>query len=85
MGRYIRKLSIMAPPYPHSSALLQLRLKLEHCQSQKAAYHPKNFDIIKKVKLFATVYSRIYWHKFLTLTIRHRVTKGSALEYAMTS
>ena len=33
-----------------------------------AACHPKKCDVINDVKLFPTVYRRIYCHKFLTLS-----------------
>ena len=56
--------------YPHSNALLQFELKLERCKSHKAACHPTKCDVINDVKLFPTVYRRIYWRKFLTLSNR---------------
>ena len=54
--------------YPHSNALLQFRLKLERCKPHNAARHPTNCDVINDIKLFPTVYRRIYCHKFLTLS-----------------
>ena len=54
--------------YPHSNALLQYHLKLERWKPHKAAHHPTKFDIINDVKQFATVYRRIYRHKFLRLS-----------------
>ena len=54
--------------YPHSNALLQFHLKLELCKPHNAALHPTKYDIINDVKLFPTVYHRIYCHKFLTLS-----------------
>ena len=54
--------------YPHSNAFLQFCLKFEHCKSQKAAHHPMIFYVINEVKLFPTVYPRIYCRKFLTLS-----------------
>ena len=54
--------------YPHSNALLQFRLKLEHCKSHNAARHPTKCDVINDVKLFPTVYRRIYCRKYLTLS-----------------
>ena len=54
--------------YPQSNALLQSRLKLEHCKPHKAAHHPTKCDIINDVKLFLTVYRRIHCCKFLTLS-----------------
>ena len=65
--------------YPHSNALLQSRIKLECCKPHKAAHHPMKCDVIDDVKLFPTVYHRIYSHKFLKLSNR-RITKASALE-----
>ena len=54
--------------YPHSNALLQSRLKLERCKPHIAARHPTKCDVINDVKLFPTVYRRIYFRKFLTLS-----------------
>ena len=54
--------------YPHSNALLQFDLKLERCKPHKAARHPTKGDVIDDVKLFPTVYRRIYCRKFLTLS-----------------
>ena len=54
--------------YPHSNALLQFPLKLELSKPQKAARHPTKCDVINDVKLFPTVYRRIYCCKFLTLS-----------------
>ena len=61
------QMKILNIGYPHSSALLQARLKLERCNPHKAACHPTKCDVINDVKLFSTVYSRIYCRKFLTL------------------
>ena len=54
--------------YPHSNALLQFELKLERCKPNKVARHPTKCDVINDVKLFPTVYRRIYCRKFLTLS-----------------
>ena len=54
--------------YPHSNALLQFRLKLESCKPQNVARHLTKCDVINDVKLFPTVYHRIYCRKFLTLS-----------------
>ena len=54
--------------YPHSNALLQFRLKLERCKPHNAARHSTKCDVINDVKLFLTVYHRIYCRKFLTLS-----------------
>ena len=54
--------------YPHSNALLQFELNLERCKPHKATGHPTNCDVINDVKLFPTVYRRIYCRKFLTLS-----------------
>ena len=35
--------------YPHSNPLLQLELKLEHCNPQKATHHPTKFDVINEL------------------------------------
>ena len=50
--------------YPHSNAFLQFRLKLERCKPHKVARHPTKCDVIDDVKLFLTVYRRIYCRKF---------------------
>ena len=54
--------------YPHSNALLQFRLKLERCKPHNAARHAMKCDVINDVKLFPTVYRRIYCRKFLMLS-----------------
>ena len=54
--------------YPHSNALLQFPLKLKPCQP--LARHPMECDIINDVKLFPTVYCRIYSCKCLMLPIQ---------------
>ena len=54
--------------YPHSDAFLQFRLKLERCKPYKNESHPTICDVINDVKLFPTVYRRIYCRKFLTLS-----------------
>ena len=54
--------------YRHSNALLQFELELERCKPHKAALHPTKCDVINDVKLFPTVYRRIYCRKFLALS-----------------
>ena len=54
--------------YHHSNVLLQTRLKLERCKPHNAARHLMKCDVINDVKLFPTVYRRIYCRKFLTLS-----------------
>ena len=54
--------------YPHTNALLQFELKLERCKPYKAVRHSTICDLIYDVKLFPTVYHRIYCRKFLTLS-----------------
>ena len=41
---------------------------LERCKPHKAAHQPTICDVINDVKLFPTVYRRIYCLKFLTLS-----------------
>ena len=53
---------------PHSNALLQFDLKLERCKPHKAPCHPTKGDVIDDVKLFPTVYRRIYCLKYLTIS-----------------
>ena len=54
--------------YPHSNAYFHFDLKLERCKPHTAACHPSKGDVIDDVKLFPTVYHRIYCRKFLTLS-----------------
>ena len=54
--------------YPHSNALLQFALKVERCKPFKTARHRTECDVIYDVKLFQTVYRRIYCRKSLTLS-----------------
>ena len=65
--------------YPRSNALLQFRLKLECCKQHNVASHSRKCDVINDVKLFPTVYHRIYYPNF-RCPIRSCVTKASALE-----
>ena len=39
---------------------MQFDLKLERCKPHKAARHPTKGDVIDDVKLFPTVYRRIF-------------------------
>ena len=62
--------------YPHCNALLQFRLEFERWKPHKAARQPMRSDVINFVKLFPTVYHRIYCRKFLTLsnqTLRYKI------------
>ena len=54
--------------YSHSNALLQFKLKLERCKPHKAARHPSKYDVINDIKLFPTVYCRIYCRKLMMLS-----------------
>ena len=54
--------------YPHSNALLQFYLNFERYMPHKAASHLMKCDVINDIKLFPTVYGRIYCRKFLTLS-----------------
>ena len=54
--------------YPHSNVLLKFCLEFGALEAHKAARHPTRCDIINDVKLFPTVYHRIYCRKFLTLS-----------------
>ena len=59
--------------------------KLELCKLLKAARHPIKHDIINDVKLFATVYRRIYCRKFLTLSNQMLRYKSKCIRmFAMT-
>ena len=53
---------------PHSNAILHLCLKLERYKPHKAARHSTKCDVINDVKLFPTVYRRIYCSKCFTLS-----------------
>ena len=46
--------------YPHSNALLQIRLELERWKPHKAARHKTRCDVINDVELFPTVLSQIF-------------------------
>ena len=78
---YSRKFSFTANEnfeygYPHSNAFLQFRLELERWKPHKAARHPTRCDVINDVKLFRTIYRRIYCRKFLTSsnqTLRYKI------------
>ena len=50
--------------YPHSNALLQFLLKLKRCKPHKTAHNRTKYDVINDVKLFLTVYCRMYCRKF---------------------
>ena len=54
--------------YPQSNAHLRIDLKLERCKPHKAACHPMKGDLYDDLKLFSTVYCRIYCRKFLMLS-----------------
>ena len=54
--------------YLHSDALLYIRLKLECYKPHKASRHPTKCDVVNDVELFPTVYHRIYYCKFTTLS-----------------
>ena len=54
--------------YPHSNAPLQFRLKLDPCKPHNAGRHPTKCGENNNVKLFPTVYGRIYCRKFLTFS-----------------
>ena len=45
---------------PHSHAILQFCLKLERFKPHNATCHPTKCDVINDIKLFPTVYCRIY-------------------------
>ena len=86
---YIRRYTCTSPNenfeygYPNSNALLQSCLKLERCEPHKAARHPTKCEVINDVKLFWTVYHRIYCCKFLTLSnqISHYKSKCIRISY----
>ena len=46
--------------YPHSNALLQFRLESEDWQPHKDARYLTKCDLLNDVKMFPTVYRRIY-------------------------
>ena len=60
--------------YPHSKALLQSCLKLECCKLHKAVRHNTKCDKneINYVKLFPTVYHRIYCPKISNQTSSYK-------------
>ena len=65
--------------YPHSNALLQSHPKLECSKPHKAACQPTKCDVVNEVKLFPTVYCRIYYRKFLTLSNQKLHYKGKCI------
>ena len=76
--------------YPHSNALLQSGLKSKSYMLHKTANRQTKCEVINDVKLFQTVYHRIFYQrifcrKFLALPIRGPVTKANALEYLFAS
>ena len=66
--------------YPHSNTLLQFCLKLERCKPHNAACPATKRDLINDVKMFPTVYHRIYCRNCLTLSNPKSRYKASALE-----
>ena len=58
------QMNILNMVNPHSNAILPFHLKLECCKLHKAAHHRTKCDVINDIKLFPTVYRRIYCHKF---------------------
>ena len=74
--------------YPHSNVLLQSRLKLESFKLHKATQRRTSFnknDVICDVKLFPTVYRRIYCRKFLTLSNQTSRYKSKCIRMALNS
>ena len=69
LGRYIvgYKVGNLVYGYSLSNVLLQSRLK-SCIKPHKGVRHPTKNDAINDVKLFPTVYRRIYCRKFLTLS-----------------
>ena len=58
-------------------------LQVVALQAHKAARHTTRCDVIDDVNLFSTVYRRVYFCNFLTLSNQtSRVTKESALEFS---
>ena len=49
------------------------------CKPHNAARHPRKCDVINDVKLFPTVYRRIYCRKFLTLSNQESRYKGKCI------
>ena len=68
--------------YPHSNALLQCLLKLERCKPHNAAHRPTKYDVINEVKLYPTVYHRIYCRKYLTLFNQTSCYKSKCIRMA---
>ena len=64
--RYTSPNEIFEYGYPFPYEILQFRLKLKRCKPHNAARHSTKCGVINDVKLFPTVYRRIYWRKFLT-------------------
>ena len=66
-------------------ALLQSHLTLEHWKPHKAARHPSKCLVINDIKLFPTVYHRIYVANVWLYPVRRHVSKASALELRFNS
>ena len=65
IGQYTSTKENFEYGYPHSNALLQSRLKLECCIKPHVIQRK---DVINDIKLFPTVYRRIYCGNFFTLS-----------------
>ena len=65
------------------NALLHFELKLERCKPYKAARHRRKCDIIYDVKLFPTVYRRMYCSKVLTLSNQTSCYKLKCIRMAL--
>ena len=53
---------------------------LERCKPHKAAHQPTICDVINDVKLFSTVYRRIYCRKFLMLSYQTSRNKTKCIK-----
>ena len=63
----MKNLNMVNPILMH---FFQFRFKYECCKPHNATRHLMKCDVINDVKLFPTVYRRIYCRKFLTLSNR---------------
>ena len=73
-------LNMVIPILMHFYSLVSNWIGASRIKPHKGVRHPTKYDVINDVKLFPTVYHRIYCPKFLTLSIRRWVKKASALE-----
>ena len=76
-------LNILIPILMHLYSLVSNWSVASCIKLHKGVRHQMKLDVINDVKLFPTVYCRIYCRKFLTLSNQTSRYKASALEYSI--